>query len=202
MTTRACAKCAVEKPMTLDFFNKDSSVKSGLRTVCKLCQSKQARRWQAANSEKVRAAKLVYRSENSEKVAAYDAQYRSKNADKIRARKISKYDSETSCSRALAWQAKNPEKVLAVKSSRRAKKQSASPLWLTKEHKARIKLIYRQAKVLTKITGIEHHVDHIVPLKGKSVSGLHVPWNLRAIPASVNFRKKNRVPTVLPLPLP
>ncbi len=65
----------------------------------------------------------------------------------------------------------------------------ATPPWLTEAHWIQIKEIYAEAERLTKDTGIRHEVDHIVPLSGKTVSGLHVPWNLRAIPAEENNRR-------------
>jgi len=67
-----------------------------------------------------------------------------------------------------------------------------TPKWLTKEQHLEIKKIYAECMEMTKITGIKHNVDHIVPLRGDLVSGLHVPWNLRIIPASENFKKSNK----------
>lgn len=75
---------------------------------------------------------------------------------------------------------------------RRAKKLQATPPWLTDDHKKSIAAIYRRAVQLTKETGTEYHVDHIVPLAGRNVRGLHVPWNLQVITASENHRKWNK----------
>lgn len=77
--------------------------------------------------------------------------------------------------------------------ARRARKHSATPPWLTDSHIRQIKSIYDEAARLTDATGIPHHVDHIVPICGKGVTGLHVPWNLQILTAKENISKGNRL---------
>ena len=69
--------------------------------------------------------------------------------------------------------------------------RQAKPKWLTTDHKWVIDEIYELRDLRSSITGVEHHVDHIVPLKGKHCCGFHVPWNLRVITAEENLSKSN-----------
>jgi hypothetical protein len=80
-----------------------------------------------------------------------------------------------------------PAMVRHHSAKRRASKARQSPPWA--DHTA-IKRIYTEAQHLSKATGIEYHVDHIYPLHGKLVSGLHVPQNLQVITASENLKKR------------
>lgn len=68
----------------------------------------------------------------------------------------------------------------------------ATPAWLSKEQRTQIESVYYHAKDCQIVTGEVYHVDHIVPLQGQDVCGLHVPWNLQVLPAEVNVRKSNR----------
>ena len=64
----------------------------------------------------------------------------------------------------------------------------------SKEIRDQIKAFYEVAAQRHSQTGKPHHVDHIIPLKGKTVSGLHVPWNLQVIKAKDNLKKSNKLP--------
>lgn len=72
---------------------------------------------------------------------------------------------------------------------RKAAKKQRTPPWSDLDA---MREIYAEAHRLTQETGVMHHVDHIVPLQGKTVSGLHVPNNLQILTASENSRKGNR----------
>lgn len=88
------------------------------------------------------------------------------------------------------WKDANLAKVRSYVISRKRGLKQATPPWLTSEHWAQMNATYTEARRLTEETGILHHVDHIVPLRGGTVCGLHVPWNLRAIPAQDNMKRQ------------
>jgi hypothetical protein len=88
---------------------------------------------------------------------------------------------------------KKPETRYALNAIRRSRKIQACPKWVTKEDHERIKETYKKAISLSKTTGIKFEVDHIIPLQGEIVCGLHVPWNLQVIPKSENIKKSNKL---------
>lgn len=90
---------------------------------------------------------------------------------------------------ALEWQRANAHKVNAYTKARKASKKSRTPKWLTKDDYWMMEQAYELAQLRNKATGVRWHVDHIVPLQGANVSGLHVPSNLRVITASENLAK-------------
>lgn len=83
----------------------------------------------------------------------------------------------------------SPEKEAASSAKRRSALLKAIPKWANLEA---IEAIYREANRIEKLTGMEYHVDHIVPLQSKIVSGLHCESNLRVLPATKNISKSNR----------
>lgn len=85
--------------------------------------------------------------------------------------------------------AKHHAQALADSAARRAGLERATPAWADR---GAIRAVYDEAIRLTNRTGVRHEVDHIVPLNGERVSGLHVHWNLRAIPHHINRAKSNQ----------
>lgn len=89
-------------------------------------------------------------------------------------------------SRTRGYKAMHFQKYMGAKSGR-------TPDWLTEDDIEYMTKLYIQAKALSESTGKQHEVDHIYPLQGKKVSGLHVPANLRIVTRSENRRKTNKL---------
>lgn len=88
--------------------------------------------------------------------------------------------------RTSEWRKNNPGKAANQRAYRRAAEYNATPKWLSEKQKSEILHFYVEAWQL----GLE--VDHIVPLRGKTVCGLHVPWNLQLLDRSANAKKNNK----------
>lgn len=95
--------------------------------------------------------------------------------------------------RAREYVSKNRGWKRSTTAKRRARVAKASPPWLSKDQLKLIRDIYHRAVLLEKETGVRHEVDHIIPIAGKNVCGLHVPWNLAVVTMAENRAKSNRV---------
>jgi 5-methylcytosine-specific restriction endonuclease McrA len=91
------------------------------------------------------------------------------------------------------WKANNVLKIRADTKARRRKHREATPPWLSRRQKTEIRQMYQAAITLTKTTGEQYVVDHIIPLRSDFVCGLHVPWNLRVITQEENLKKSNKL---------
>jgi hypothetical protein len=156
-----------------------------------------AKESRARDPEKARAARRVvmskWRQNKREEIRARDRYaYSALTLDerRERARKTRETCRESIRRSARAWGQRNPHKKNAETAKRRARKKQAMPKTADSSAMA---AIYRECKVISQRTGIPHEVDHIIPLQGRDVCGLHVPWNLQILPAIENRRKAARM---------
>jgi hypothetical protein len=146
------------------------------------------------NRDKAYERVKAWRLENPEKHAEHHKRYAQKYPEKM-------------VEKTIKWKLKNPEKaakfsrttrlknkdrVVANKAIYRARKTQRMPVWLTSFDKLKMRCIYSIAQMLTRENNEAWHVDHIIPLNGELVSGLHVPSNLQILRAKENHLKNNR----------
>lgn len=139
---------------------------------------------------------------NPEKTKATTKRKYDLNAEKLREKRRALYaispekEKESSKIRSKLWRENNPALRNALAKNYKEAKSRRMPKWLAQDHLIAIKCKYSVASMLN-IYGVERwHVDHIVPLRGKDVCGLHVPWNLQVIPAKVNISKGRKFASV------
>lgn len=95
--------------------------------------------------------------------------------------------------RTRKWNKLNRGKKNALTKKRSAAKLLRTPSWLSESHYKNIEQFYTDATYLTYYTKTKFEVDHIIPLQGELISGLHVPWNLQLLTESENCKKNNRL---------
>lgn len=140
-----------------------------------------SRTYYATNSDKEKARSKIYKEAYRDKAVLYGKAYREANPDKIAAS-------------SKAWRKANPGKVNAYTAKRRAAKLRRTVTWANLD---RIKEIYAECEeinVAAKLAGCTEVfvVDHIIPLQGANVSGLHIESNLQIITQSENSSKANK----------
>ena len=89
-----------------------------------------------------------------------------------------------------------PEIASASAANRRAVKLQRTPVWLTDFDWLKIRCLHSVAAMLTRENQEPWHVDHIIPLQGSLVSGLHVPNNMRVLRGTENISKHNKFEVV------
>lgn len=159
-------------PQALESFVKDSRYADGHQNRCKTCQKKyDEARFQKNRAKILQQSKSYYES-NLEKARNKRAAWRENHKA---------YMSEYG----KLYRQLNPGKELAKTRRYHLAKINAAPKWLTKEQIQEMQRIYENCP-----KGYE--VDHIVPIQGKNVKGLHVPWNLQCLSKEDNRKKSNK----------
>ncbi len=152
------------------------------------------KKWREAHPDVFRARMALWREKNQEKIKGYALARSLDPAYKEKAREKAKAYSENNKLKVLAkhkrYRDAAPHKSNFHCALRRARKKQASPAWA--DHSL-IKEIYRRASEIRK-TGKDVHVDHIYPIAGKLVCGLHVHNNLQIIEAHINRKKMMSAP--------
>ena len=120
--------------------------------------------------------KRKYYKENKESISEYNVQYMKSRLEK---------DPDYKKRNDKRYRDNHPERD----AKRRAHKIQSTPKWYESE---KIKHLYLKRSQLSKLWGIDLHVDHIVPLQGDNVCGLHCWDNLQLLEATINISKSNK----------
>jgi len=191
---KRCSKCKENKPA--EEYYKHTRMASGLSSACKPCHKADniAKKKIARANAEFRAKEQAYKKEYRARTVTQRAEYMRTWRERNPTAGTDYYTANLAQIkiRSAIYCKENKHKLNAKTRKRQAAKIKRTPTWLAIEDIQRMERIYEVAALCTKMSGFAWHVDHIVPLQGKTVSGLHVPWNLQIIPAKLNYAKNNR----------
>ena len=145
--------------------------------------------WEQGNKTRAEYFRSYNKSEAGQKAKK---EYYERNRQEVIARAQAR-DTATVTRYKTEYKQRNPDLYKELVSLRRRRFRLATPKWLTAEQRLEIRLKYRLAIELSRSTGVRHAVDHIIPLQGDSVCGLHVPWNLTVLTQDENLKKSNKL---------
>jgi len=211
---KTCSTCKESK--SFELFPKHKRMKDGLSTICSACNKVVCREKYLANKDKYKAAATAWKAANKERYLeatrvsaparykadperhlAYGATYRAKHKEKLlgqwREDAVQRRAENPEHARALAraWAKSNREKVAVGEARRRAAKIGATTNWDAEFDALVLAEAFAVRAARSVITGFEWHVDHVVPLQGETVCGLHNAYNVAVIPAAENVRKRH-----------
>lgn len=212
MEVKICSKCGLEKP--LFEFNRDKNRRDGCYPQCRGCTRSNSRIFYQNNKTKVLTQHSRWKNKNKKRIKLVNAEWYLRNlehAKQIRS-KYRRVHKREAVYRSHEWRIQHPERARFHYKKWRYNNRGVVNMHTEKHRSIKLKAtlsgisnssfvaFYIEAARLTKETGRLWHVDHVVPLQGKNVCGLHVPWNLQVIPGVENCKKGNRFePNIIPL---
>lgn len=134
-----------------------------------MCAAERVKKWKAKNKNHMIEYRRKYRDENKEHIKTKLSEWRANNKESLK-------------TRLKQWHSDNPSLRNSITAKRRAAKMKRTPTWADLKE---IKKWYEMAREQNL------QVDHIVPLQGKLVSGLHVAGNLQLLSRHENCKKHN-----------
>jgi hypothetical protein len=186
---KTCNKCGNEK--SIELFPKNRGMADGYLNSCKECAYARTAEWKDAHPCAPKPPRTTPRMSAAE---IRRRSYQKHKAKRLAARKAFRLANiEREKARERRYLQNNRSIVRAKNGRRRAAETRAVPPWLNAIQKAQIQEFYEIAAARTTQTGIKHHVDHEVPLRGVGVHGLHVPWNLQILTEFENCSKHNKI---------
>lgn len=180
--TKKCSKC--NKVKSVSDFRKASRYVDGFFCWCSPCEKEYQKKEYLKNKDRIKQRHKKYQKQNLELFRLYTALWKKKNpeyAERANQLRRVRYDENKNhiLQRNRIFYTNNKRLFFAKNAKRKASLLRRCPRWVCKKE---INDFYEKCPK-------GYHVDHIIPLQGKNVCGLHVIWNLQYLTAQENLKK-------------